>query len=343
MFKLGRIFVFFVALFVLPGMALAASPWPADVTGMEINSSSVTEPSDALIYNNILWVVSDDGYLWSMNLDGSSKVSYYIGGDLEGITEANGYFYLGIENPDGVMEIDPATGTATGNSWDLTGYMTSADNAGLEALTYAEGYFYAGLQENGHVFVFDLGASGAVTFIAELDSPVGYTDIAGMHYMDGVFYAIYDSYDRISLMEVDDLTAPTTFIVLTDDYGTDLRYELAGDNQEGVAFDDTSIYIAEDDGQIYYYENFPTVDLTTPPAPDYTYVDSYVIDYSTGIITVTYLSGDTLEISFRPALPTSLRVSADNRALYVQNGRLVRVYVDGVITHTRFLPLLPRP
>lgn len=338
MFKFRFIFVFAVALFVLPGVALAASPWPADATGVEINSSSVTEPSDALIYNNTLWVVSDDGYLWSMNLDGSGKVSYYIGGDLEGITEANGYLYLGIENPDGVMEVDPATGTATGNSWDLTGHMTSADNAGMEALTYAEGYFYAGLQEDGHVFVFDLGTSGAVTFVAELDSPVGYTDISGLYYMDGVFYAIYDSYNLISLMEVDDLSAPTTFIVLTDDYGTDLHYELAGDNQEGVAFDGTTIYISEDDGQIYYYENFPTVDLTTPPAPDYTYVDSYSIDYTTGIITVTYQSGDTLEITFRTALLTSVSISPDNRVLYMQNGRLLQVYVDGVVVRTRILP-----
>jgi hypothetical protein len=340
--KSPRLLVFAISLLVFPTVALAASSWPAG-SGTEINSSSVSEPSGAVVLDDTLWIVDDGGYLWSMELDGSSKTSYYLGGDLEGITTEGGYLYIGIENPDGVMEVDPSTGTATGESWDLTTYMTGSDNMGLEALTYAEGYFYAGLQEDGHVFVFELNVGGSVSFIAELDSPVGYTDIAGLHYMDGVFYAVYDGYNRISLMEVDDLTAPTTFIVLTDDYGTDLRYELEGDTQEGVAFDGTTIYLAEDAGEIYYYEGFPTVinaeeEEEEVTEPDYSYVDSYSIDYTNEIITVTYQSGDTIDIDFRAEIAVNVRISADNVAIIIRNGRLIRGYIDGVETWRRMLP-----
>ena len=335
-----RLCAFFVTLIILPSIALAASVWPAD-SGVEINSSSVAEPSGSVILDSTLWIVDDGGYLWSMELDGSNKTSYSLGGDLEAITTVDGYLYLGIENPDGVMEVDPATGTATGETWDLTGYMTGSDNAGLEALTYAEGYFYAGLQEDGHTFVFELTAGGGVTFIAELDSPVGYTDIAGLHYEDGVFYAVYDSYNRISLMEVDDLAAPTTFIVLQDEYGTDLRYELEGDTQEGVAFDGSTIYVAEDAGEIYYYENFPTVSNLEEvvATPDYTYIDSYSEDTTTEIITITYQSGDTIEINYRADLPLNVRITPDNAALFVRNGRLLRVYIDGEVAWGRMLPV----
>ena len=117
--KSSRLLAVFVSLFIFPAIAFASIAWPAG-SGTEINSSSVTEPSGTVILDDTLWIVSDDGYLWSMDLGGGNKTSYYLGGDLEGITTTGGYLYIGIENPDGVMEVDPATGTATGNSWNLT-------------------------------------------------------------------------------------------------------------------------------------------------------------------------------------------------------------------------------
>ena len=67
----------------------AAAPWPAG-DGVEIGNGFVSEPSGAVVLGDRLWIVSDEGRLWSMGLDGSGPTSTYLGGDLEGVTSANG-------------------------------------------------------------------------------------------------------------------------------------------------------------------------------------------------------------------------------------------------------------
>ena len=106
-----------------------------------------------------LLIADDDGRLSRIDAGGGNVATWVIGGDLEGVTfvdPSSDLVYLGRERPDAVIEFDLATGLATGNTWDLTPWMTGDSNLGLEALTYANGRFYAGHQGEGNVYVFTL-------------------------------------------------------------------------------------------------------------------------------------------------------------------------------------------
>ncbi|MFA5843070.1 MAG: hypothetical protein WC882_05405 [Candidatus Gracilibacteria bacterium] len=317
----------------------AALAFPCSA-GTDINSGSVTEPSDAIVYDGQLWIVSDDGYLWKMGLDGSDKFSYYIGGDLEGLTvnRETGLLYAGKEEPNTIIEINPTTGTATGNEWYLGDYMVSeSSNQGLEALTYAEGYFYAGLQYNGDVYVFETGEQGSVRLVSVIDSPLGYTDIAGLYYEEGVFYTVYDYYDSLALFEVDDYENPTTWTLLNDASGSPAEYDLGEGDQEAVALDGTTLYIGDDpntgSGEIWEYTSFPSQDNRT----DYSQVVSWSTDTTkTKTVTITYASGDTQTLSllsfstpFKTIWSVRAKISSDGSTIAILNGPNLRVYKNG--------------
>lgn len=239
-----------------------ADLWPAD-SGVEIGNvggagglPSGYEPSGAVWHTGlgVLLVVGDGGQVSQMDADGTNVTTWSPGGDLEGITiddPDSDLVYLGRERPDAVLEFDLATGTLTGNFWDLTPWLTGPENQGLEALTYVDGLFYAGLQADGNIYVFRLLPLGAVEHINTIASPSSRTDISGLHYdVDAqTLYAIYDSFDVIVEMEAD---------------GTFLReYDLTGNDQEGVAlvpdceFGDATVFIAEDTQEVWRYEGYP--------------------------------------------------------------------------------------
>jgi hypothetical protein len=244
-----------------------ATDWPAD-SGVEIGRMGEPgglpggfEPSGAVWHagRNRLIVVDDGGIVCELNPAGG-LVSWDLGGDLEAVTladPAGSIVFVGVENPDGVVEFDLATGAPTGNAWDLTPWLQGPGNQGLEALTFVDGLFYAGLQDNGDLFIFDLQAGGSVQHLGTRASHDGRDDLSGMHYdaCTGVLYAIHDSHD---------------VIVETLADGTFLReYDLAGDNQEGVALigesgdSTTTLFIAEDAGEVWQYGGYP-VDPCSP-------------------------------------------------------------------------------
>ncbi len=242
--------------------ARAAPPWPGDA-GVEIGLigqagglPSGYEPSGAAWHAGLgmLVIVGDDGDVSIMEADGSNKTTWTPGGDLEAVAIADPgdtLVYLGREHPDAVLEFDLATGLLTGNSWDLTPYMTGAINSGLEALTYVDGLFYAGHQGEGNIYVFDLQPAGVVQHLATLPPPGGRTDVSGLDFdpATGTLYAIYDSFNVIV-----EMTADGTFLS---------EYTLAGDNQEGVAIVkscpavEAEVFIAEDPGEVWRYGGYP--------------------------------------------------------------------------------------
>jgi len=256
LFLLGMCFAL-TSFYIFPTSVFAATPWP-DVYEQEIGQGVLAEPSGAVVHNDQLWVVSDNGYLASMNVDGSNQSTFYIGGDLEAITtqdKNSDLIYIGIENPDSIIEFNTESNSLTGNSWDLTPYMTGSSNAGLEALTYAQGLFYAGMQETGNIYVFELGTSGVVTHINTVTSPTGKSDLSGFDNQDGVFYAIYDSYNVL-------VTLDSSLAVIEE-------FDLAGDSQEGIALLDNDIFIAEDSGEIWSYAGFlPEDEPEEPPVEE---------------------------------------------------------------------------
>ncbi|EKD63709.1 MAG: hypothetical protein ACD_51C00224G0006 [uncultured bacterium] len=315
-------------------LALAADAWPASSTGIEINGGSVAEPSGSTIYGGQLWVVSDNGYVWSMNLDGTNKSSTYIGGDLEGITSKGSYLYVMYEYPQAVAEFNPTTKTLTGNTWNLASYISCpTTNLCLEAIVYdsTNDNFLLGHQETGYTYVLKLGASGSVTSVGSFAPLNGYTDLAGMYIQDGTLYQIWDGSDRIALGTYN----PTTLA-----YTEIHHYTLAGDNQEGISLNGTTIYIMEDDGHIYYYTGFPTVSSNTTtvvepePTPDYSTISSYVLNTRKGTLVVTYTSGDAQTITFTAGARALVSKSTDGTELYLLITNVMQTYENGVLADT---------
>lgn len=248
-------------LFFLPLAALAL-PWPAG-SGMEIGWMDEPgglpdgfEPSGIVHHpdRNSVILVDDSGLLCEMDASGGNAVIWDLGGDLEAITRADdseSIVYLGVENPDAVLEFDLNTGQATGEEWDLTPWLDGPNNRGLEALTYVNGLFYAGLQDSGQIFVFNLLPGGVVQHLSTTPSPGNRNDISGLHFdfCSGTLYAVYDSHDVLI-----EMTENGNFLRL---------FSLPGDSQEGVALiggsstAETSIFIAQDAGEVWRYEGYP--------------------------------------------------------------------------------------
>jgi uncharacterized repeat protein (TIGR02543 family) len=310
--------MFFRTLLVLFSMAavllsengvMAASPWPADATGTLIEVGTGYEPSGITWHTRLkkFFVVSDNGYVISMDADGTNAQYWNVGGDLEAVAivdPASNYIYVGIENPDSIKEVDVTTGRLTGKTWDLTQWMTGPANSGLEALTFVPngrhangpgasgGLFYAGLQANGKVYVFDvdLARSGAVAFKDVVLTPAsGKADISDMFYSKetNTIYAIFDSHDLLVEMSPDG--------DVMGEYTLPQPYR----GQEGIVIVTSSpdmparVYIAQDEApEVWEYENFPVSHVmelsissgsggTTDPGPGI-----YLHDYAS-YVTVT--------------------------------------------------------
>jgi len=361
-----------LALMLVAPSVFAASAWPA-TTDVEIGAGVVAEPSGAVVHNNQLWVVSDNGYLAAMNFDGTEQRTWYLGGDLEAIatpdTEGD-ILMIGVENPDSIYEFNTASESLTGNSWSLTSYMTGSDNAGLEALTYANGLYYAGLQATGEVFVFDLLDAGSVSHVATIASPAGLSDFSGAHFDGEHFYFVYDSSSYLGVYTVDSYQTPSTFAFVED-------YQLAGDSQEGIALSGSAIYIAEDSGEIWSYDGFivaeeetaeeteevveeeevieeeieeteevveeeevieEEIEETEEVVPDYTTIDSHVFDTANEVIEVWHASGDMYTIDYRANKRTRVVYLESNTMIAVLNGRFLRVFKEGELIYERWLP-----
>jgi hypothetical protein len=247
---------------LLPSAAPPSDPWPGDA-GVEIGGVGQPgkiplgyEPSGAVWHPGLdaLVLVDDDGNVSLLDEDGDVLISWAVAGDLEAVAlpdPAGTLVYLGLEQPDTVLAFDLGTGALTGESWDLTPWMTGPTNQGLEALTCVGDLVYAGHQGEGAVYVFALEAGGAVTHVETLPSPLGLVDLAGLHHdvMTGVLYAVHDV---------------SNVLVEMTPSGTLLReVALPGHDQEGVALvpdcetGEARVFVAHDSGQLWRYEAYP--------------------------------------------------------------------------------------
>jgi hypothetical protein len=228
--------------------------YSSSTSGTNIGAGLPTayEPSDAIWHTVLdqLFIVSDEGWISSMDADGGNITSWYIGGDLEGITVVDpdsDFIYIGVENPDSILEFNIDTETVT-RTFTLTTWMTGVENQGLEALTFVPneaqtegGQFYAGHQGEGSIYVFELpiatsATSTSVTSVTSFTPVSGRTDIAGLSYnaTDAVIYVAYDGADKLSAIETDG-----TLVT---------EWTLPGNDQEGLAIDeDCHLTITEDD------------------------------------------------------------------------------------------------
>ncbi len=261
----------------------AVPPW-SWTGGVGIGSGLGTgyEPS-GLSWNEetaLLFVVGDGGQVSWMSSSGVAVVTRTPGGDLEGVAIADPsspFVYLGVENPDSIVEYNYQSRSLSGKSWTLTSWMSGDANQGLEALAFVPngyhpyaasssgGLFYAGLQQDGKIYVFDvnLGTSGTVSHVATLTPYPGLTDISGLDFRPetGILYAIFDSSDLLLEMDPDG----TIWSAQTLPAGT----------QEGIAFRPdcaartATVFIAHDDpGAVVRYQGYPIACLISPsPTP----------------------------------------------------------------------------
>ena len=239
------------------GSSFGGTAWPGgSANSLGASLPALFEPSGCAWHAGLerLVVVSDDGRVALLQMDGTVQQTFLVGGDLEAVAIPDGNLpraYLGVEHPDTVIELDLTTGLPTGESWDLTPWMQSANSRGLESLTVVKGLVYAGLQESGEIFVFDLKPGSLVQFMGLIPPPGGRDELSGMHYeaSTDILYAIYDP---------DDLVLELT------PAGSALRaYFLPGSSQEGVTLVPgcpgpmATFVVAEDDGDLNTYSTYP--------------------------------------------------------------------------------------
>ncbi|PLX27104.1 hypothetical protein C0581_03680 [Candidatus Parcubacteria bacterium] len=266
-----RILLSVLSLMLVPSMVLGFS-WTRD-SAVEIqqNLASNYEPS-GVIWNpdyNALFVVSDEGDLTKINIDGSNETAWRIGGDLEGLTIDQSdprYIYIAKERPFALIKFDPINGTIVKNV-SLVGVVpaVSSVNQGIEAVAYVPngdhtyshspngGLFYLGVQEGGRIHVVDVNFGSGNAVLVDSFVPVsGRGDLAGLHYNyeTKTIFILYDSSNRLREIKTD-----KTFVE---------EYVVPGNAQEGVTFlpgcpsGATSIFIAEDyPSKVLRYDGFP--------------------------------------------------------------------------------------
>ena len=106
-----RAFVFGLSSLLLGVQSLAETPSSSADKIVEWTLPGLPEPS-AVVYHSVrktLFVVSDEGSIGEVTLDGKVKSSRALGGDLEGITcdPSTGYLYVVREGHEIIFEVDP--------------------------------------------------------------------------------------------------------------------------------------------------------------------------------------------------------------------------------------------
>jgi hypothetical protein len=262
-----------IILILCLSLASAATTWPNTISNTINSDLSVGyEPSGAVWHYGLqqLILVGDDGDVTIMDRDGNNAQTQSPGGDLEGVTivdRQGDLIYLMQEHPAKIIEYSIEDKKVTGKSWDIQddlGYSNS--KYGAEAITYLpEGYhqfpiengvFAIGLQENGKIYFFDinLDVSNNFELLGSIlpDSSIIF-DISGLDFNieSNTLYAIYDGYNILLELQLEN-----------NEWEVKESIQLTGSNQEGITLEPTSssygsIYIAQDSGEVYRYDNFP--------------------------------------------------------------------------------------
>jgi len=291
--------------------------------------------------------------------------TFYVGGDLEGITFANDEGYFVIENPATLGKFSLETKEVV-QTWDLRPIVGDHGNAGPEALTFIpELGFLIGMQAEKPAYLVEINGNEVISQ-GEITMPKS-KELSGLDYHEetNTLVAIYDAYNKGYAMQ----NIAGTWITLGS-------IDLQGDNQEGVAIHDNSVFIAEDDCGLFRYDvavDEPDVDadgdgllnsreaeLGTDPNEKDTDGDGisdgkeveqfetdpldaadhpprkirfYTISSDKTQVEIRYMNGDTETLTpFEDQDDQTIKRDRLNRKdtrLSVYNGDLVRVYQDG--------------
>jgi hypothetical protein len=237
-----------------------------------------------------VWLAGDAGFVGLMDPDGGNLRVWAKAGDLEGIAvalPASPYVYVLDEDDGTIHEFDPAGFGATTRVFHLLAaaaapgvsaltdadrdalvdsgpHNAGGDGTGGEALAFVPdpadaegGVFWVGSQENGRVYRFRLplatGGTGAVFLGHFGDWPAADTDLASLEYdwARGTVLAMFDEPNLLRRLAAN---------------GTLLQEwsALPGLDQEGLATNGTSLWIAQDvPGTVARFDGFaprPAID-----------------------------------------------------------------------------------
>lgn len=232
--------------------------------GPEVEPSGVIwHPSLKLVV-----VVGDEGSVNRLSRSDTERDANWTqwrpGGDLEAVAlpDPDGpLIYLGVEDPDAVVEFDLVRGVLTGREWDLSSVMTGKANRGLEALAAGNGVVFAGHQGTGQIFVLGLLAEGKIELRSVLSPSPERTDLSGLHFdsATGSLFALYESGDLIRQMTTEGVLIGEFRVPGKDQEGL----AVVGDCDTGLA----AIYIAQDNGEVWRSVGYPVTCIRDQPDP----------------------------------------------------------------------------
>ena len=347
-------FAFFLSVSV-PSVAHAAV-WPASTTATNLGSALMAakttfEPS------GIVWhagrgtyiVVSDGGDVAEISSTGTVINTWSPGGNWEGVTVADTsstLIYLAHENNSTIVAFDLSTGALTGKTWSVSSYIYPVGKLGLEALTWVPdghhaygtttsgGVFYAGWQEDADMYVFDVdtATSGSITYLDEIRTTSGMSDLSGLAYNEATetLFAVYDGYDLVEERAADGTLITSYTVPNTGSW-------------EGVAFVDgcptsrtATIAFADDAGGITSYSGYPAACVVIDADGDGTYSDTDCNDADATVAVEQTYYRDQDKDGYGDAATTTTLCSAKAPTYYVANAsdaypnNRIEIYGDGV-------------
>jgi hypothetical protein len=251
----------------LPSFAFAASAWPTSSVATISSALTATlppsgrtfEPSDIAVTSSGVVLVSDEGDVAVMNDDGTGLSEWLIeaNADLEGVAISGDTMYaLHERNRDVyVYSLSSHERLAT---FDLSSWISGSDNLGPEGLAIDGSTLYVGHQATGVVYEFDI-STGSPSLTTSWSTGLSLSALSFAD--DGKLYAMGSGVLR----------------VYADDRSY-VEYALPSQPQpEGVALrvnceaGTASLFIANDTGPVYRFDNFPVSCPVTPtpePTPE---------------------------------------------------------------------------
>lgn len=305
---------------LVPSIALAAQQWPSMPVTLISSalqntmppSGRVFEPSDIAVTSSGIVLVSDEGDVAVMNDDGAGLSEWLIsiGADLEGVAINGNTLYIAHERDRDVYVYDMEARTRLA-TYDLSPWIAGSDNLGIEGLAVHGSMLYVGLQSNGSVYEFDI-ASGSP--VLETSWATGLSTLSALSFADdGKLYVMGAGVLRAFAAD----HSYTEYVLPSQPQpeGVALRVDCSSNT--------ASLFIANDTGPVYRYDNFPVSCPAVPapiPVPEPTPIPAPVDADADGVIADLDCNDSDATVSslqtyYRDADSDSLGSSTDSTAV----------------------------
>mmetsp|Transcript_16229 Transcript_16229/g.26586 ORF Transcript_16229/g.26586 Transcript_16229/m.26586 type:complete len:312 (-) Transcript_16229:162-1097(-) len=227
------------------------------------------EPSDLVVKNSSVYIVSDEGTVAEMTFIGDVRNVWHVekGKDMEGIAvlpSRPDFVYVAIEFPPAIEEYDLLNKKIT-RHWDVAQYSPNGED-GIEALAYVyrdepdstkkkDEFFYVGYQRSAVIHVFEVppmieDSTSQLTYRGFIKPPGPGSDLAALYTWQNNLYANFDkprTMVSMSLWDTKFFPPPGEDLKTDARRDTAVMWEFDRRGQEGVAFGKCA------DGHIYFF------------------------------------------------------------------------------------------